>query len=62
MVFEWWIVWEAVGRLANPPEVQGTMVLVIASVGLLINLMIMRWLHGSHGFWASDFVNGLDAY
>ena len=43
-----WIVWEAVGRLANPPEVQGTMVLVIASVGLLINLMIMRWLHGSH--------------
>ena len=48
MVFEWWIVREAVGRLANPPEVQGTMVLVIASVGLLINLMIMRWLHGSH--------------
>ncbi|WP_038250036.1 cation diffusion facilitator family transporter [Ghiorsea bivora] len=43
-----WIVWEAIGRLANPPEVQGTMVLVIATVGLFINLIIMRWLHGSH--------------
>ncbi|MDQ7001962.1 MAG: cation diffusion facilitator family transporter, partial [Ghiorsea sp.] len=43
-----WIVWAAIGRLANPPMVQGSVVLVIASIGLLINLMIMRWLHGSH--------------
>ncbi len=43
-----WIVWEAAGRLANPPVVQGGMVLWIASIGLIINLIVMRWLHGSH--------------
>ncbi len=43
-----WIVWEAVGRLADPPEVQGGMVLLIAALGLGINLIIMRWLHDSH--------------
>jgi len=43
-----WIVWEAAGRLANPPAVQGKMVLWIAAIGLMINLIIMRWLHGSH--------------
>ena len=43
-----WIAWEAVGRLNNPPEVQGGMVLWIATIGLIINLVIMRWLHGAH--------------
>ena len=43
-----WIIWEAAGRLANPPHVQGALVLWIAVVGLAINLMIMRWLHGDH--------------
>jgi len=43
-----WIVWEAAGRLAEPPDVQGGMVLWIAAIGLMINLVIMRWLHGSH--------------
>lgn len=43
-----WIVWEATGRIADPPTVQGGMVLIIASIGLIINLVIMRWLHGSH--------------
>ncbi len=43
-----WIVWEAASRLANPPVVQGGMVLLIAAIGLIINLVIMRWLHGSH--------------
>lgn len=43
-----WITWEAMERLANPPVVQGTIVLWIASIGLMINLIIMRWLHGSH--------------
>jgi len=43
-----WIVWEAAGRLANPPRVQGDLVLWIAAVGLVINLMMMRWLHGAH--------------
>jgi len=43
-----WIIWEAVARLSNPPEVQGMLVLWIAAIGLLVNLIIMRWLHGSH--------------
>jgi len=43
-----WISWEAIGRLANPPQVQGGMVMLIAAIGLIINLIIMRWLHGSH--------------
>jgi len=43
-----WIVWEAAGRLANPPVVQGGIVLWVAAIGLMINLVIMRWLHGSH--------------
>ncbi len=43
-----WIVWEAVSRLAHPPVVQGGLVLWVASVGLLVNIIIMRWLHGSH--------------
>jgi len=28
-----WIIWEAADRLANPPVVQGGMVLLIASIG-----------------------------
>jgi len=43
-----WIVWEAAGRLANPPSVQGELVVWIAAIGLAINLIIMRWLHDAH--------------
>lgn len=43
-----WIVWEAISRLKNPPEVQGEMVLWIATIGLLVNLIMMKWMHGSH--------------
>jgi cobalt-zinc-cadmium efflux system protein len=43
-----WIFWEATGRLANPPEVTGELVLVIAAIGLIINIVILKWLHGSH--------------
>ncbi len=42
-----WIVWEAIGRLAAPPQVQGELMLWVAAAGLAINLIIMRWLHGS---------------
>ncbi len=41
------IVYEAVQRLQNPPEVQGLTVLVIAAVGLAANLVSMRLLHSS---------------
>lgn len=43
-----WIVWEAVGRLSDPPMVQGNLVIWVAAVGLLVNLIMMRWLRGSH--------------
>jgi len=43
-----WIAWEATGRLASPPVVQGGMVVGIAALGLIINLIIMRWLHDGH--------------
>ncbi len=43
-----WIVWEAVGRLHQPPEVQGGVVVWIAAIGLVINLVMVRWLHGAH--------------
>lgn len=43
-----WIFWEATGRLASPPEVAGELVLVIAAIGLIINIVILKWLHGSH--------------
>lgn len=42
-----WIVWEAVGRLSDPPEVTGGWVLAAGVVGLLVNLAAARVLHGA---------------
>ena len=43
-----WIFWEATGRLNSPPEVAGEIVLIVATIGLLINIIVLKWLHGSH--------------
>jgi len=43
-----WIGWEAVGRLQAPPAVHGSLMLAVAVAGLLVNLVILRWLHGGH--------------
>lgn len=43
-----WIFWEAVGRLASPPAVNGMMVVFVAVAGLLVNLVILKWLSGGH--------------
>jgi len=43
-----WIVWEAFGRLVEPPEVQGLIVIAVGLVGLVVNLVILKWLHGAH--------------
>jgi cobalt-zinc-cadmium efflux system protein len=43
------IAWEAVQRLSHPAEVIGLPMLVVAVVGLLVNLVVLRFLHGSHG-------------
>ncbi len=41
-----WIVWEAVGRIVSPPQVDGTIMSAIAFIGLLVNLIVLKWLHG----------------
>ncbi|MDQ6951779.1 MAG: cation diffusion facilitator family transporter [Mariprofundales bacterium] len=41
-----WISWEAFGRLVAPPVVDAPIVMGIGMVGLLINLIVLRWLHG----------------
>ena len=43
-----WVFWEAAGRLTAPPSVSGGIVIVIGAVGLAVNLIILKWLHGAH--------------
>lgn len=43
-----WIVWVAVERLQSPPQVHGSLMLGVALAGLLVNVVILRWLHGGH--------------
>ena len=41
-----WAIWEAVGRIEDPPDVPGLPVLVIGAVGLVANLVSFRLLSG----------------
>jgi cobalt-zinc-cadmium efflux system protein len=41
------ILWEAVGRLSDPPDVTGGWVLAAGAVGLAVNLVAARILHGA---------------
>jgi len=43
-----WILWEAAVRLSAPPVVHGGMVIAIGALGLAVNLIILKWLHGEH--------------
>lgn len=40
------IIHSAIGRLQDPPPVKGMMVLVVAGIGLVINLVVAKILHG----------------
>ena len=42
-----WIIWEAAGRLSDPPEVIGGWVLAAGAAGLVVNLAAARILHGA---------------
>jgi cobalt-zinc-cadmium efflux system protein len=42
-----WIVWEAAGRLSDPPAVTGGWVLAAGAAGLVVNLAAARVLHGA---------------
>src|SRR5690606_29014847 len=44
-----YILWEAVGRFREPTEVASTGMLVIAALGLLVNLISMRLLKAGSG-------------
>src|SRR6185437_15045873 len=48
-----WVVWEAVQRLLHPAAILSGLMLVVAIVGLLVNLLVLRSLHGH----AHDDVN-----
>jgi len=41
-----WIGWEAFNRLTSPHAVDGPILLGVAVVGLVVNLVILNWLHG----------------
>jgi cobalt-zinc-cadmium efflux system protein len=41
------IVWESLGRLSDPPDVEGGWVLVAGAAGLVVNLAAARILHGA---------------
>jgi cobalt-zinc-cadmium efflux system protein len=42
------IIWEAIQRLLNPEEILGYQMLFIAFIGLFVNIVSIRILHGSH--------------
>ncbi len=48
-----WIVYEAISRLLHPTQILSGMMLLVATVGLLVNLLVLRTLHGH----AHDDVN-----
>jgi cobalt-zinc-cadmium efflux system protein len=52
------LVYEAFARLKSPPEVQGPMVFIIATIGLGANLLCMRLLHSAK----HDNLNARAAY
>lgn len=41
-----WIAYEAVHRLLDPVQVKGGMVLVVAAIGLGVNVLVLKILHG----------------
>ena len=48
-----WIAYEAIDRLRHPGQILSGVMLVVATVGLLVNLLVLRMLHGH----AHDDVN-----
>jgi cobalt-zinc-cadmium efflux system protein len=52
------IVFESIRRLVTPPEVNGSVVLVVAIVGIAVNLVATRILAGGHGGERSLNVEG----
>src|SRR5690606_35976781 len=47
LVVSSWIIWESFGRLRSPEPIEGTLMLVVAVGGLIVNLAAARILHPS---------------
>jgi len=43
-----WVIFEAVGRFTSPPEIRGLQLLVIATGGLVVNIISAALLHSGH--------------
>jgi cobalt-zinc-cadmium efflux system protein len=43
-----WLVIEAIHRIGNPPPVRSGMLMVVAALGLIVNLIALWLLHGPH--------------
>ncbi len=41
-----WIVWSALRRLGDPPEIQTSVMIGVAALGLVANAISLYWLHG----------------
>lgn len=43
-----WVIFEAIGRINSPPEIKGSQLLLIASGGLIVNIIAAALLHSGH--------------
>lgn len=43
-----WLIWEAISRIIDPPEVNAEIMLFVSILGLLFNITMMKVLHGGH--------------
>ena len=58
-----WIVFESIQRLKNPPIVAGSYVMLIAFVGLIINILVAKRLHHqAHHHGANENLNHRAAF
>jgi len=66
-----WVVYEAVMRWFSPPEIHGSSLTIVAAGGLIVNVIVLKMLHGGHehdlnmrGAWlhvAGDLLGSLAA-
>ena len=71
VVLSIWVVYEAVMRWLSPPEIHGSSLTIVAAGGLIVNIIVLKMLHGGHehdlnmrGAWlhvAGDLLGSLAA-
>ncbi|HQZ81743.1 MAG TPA: cation diffusion facilitator family transporter [Pyrinomonadaceae bacterium] len=48
VVLSIWVVYEAVTRWLSPPEIHGSSLTIVAAGGLIVNIIVLKMLHGGH--------------